>query len=62
LETKHSYETQELEGKEVMFLWNRTCQREKRRFGILHQYVSEDSKYASEYRKWKSKNYLDLML
>jgi hypothetical protein len=39
--------------KEVMFLWNRTCQRQKRRrferilaFG---QYVSEDSKYAAEY-------------
>jgi hypothetical protein len=52
LETKRSYEIQVL-SQQVMFLWYRTCKRKKRRrferilaFG---QYVSENSKYASEY-------------
>jgi uncharacterized protein YlbG (UPF0298 family) len=43
-------------GNEAMFLWNRTCKgrKELKEFWHFGQYVSEDSKYASEYLKmWK---------
>jgi hypothetical protein len=64
LETKHSYETQVLRAGYVSLEQNmlKVEKREIERVLAFWSYVSEDSKYASEYPEmWKLKSYLDLM-